>query len=436
MVGAAATLDEARVTAFPRAPIGRHIDPEPQTTHGRSSDHLVRPTPRFEGAKHAQELALDWPTKGGSMPNMSTDNRLTRVRAVTTTSDERSDVHLNSNSRDRRAVEAFAAHDGPELHFAKEAVEKLLADEARHPLIVSVMGQTGVGKSTLANAIFGTDLETGAVRPTTKQLQEIRTDHDGHELRFYDLPGLGEGSSEDQAYVDLYRDTLDRSDIVIWAVHADSRSVSFDRHALEQLLDSQPPSAAAELFSKISFVLTKADLATTEPWILGLLPDAQAKFAPRAQGAALLGQKAEYFRDALIEPFAHLMSAHTYNDAGFDLSLPSFRSDQDVVTYEGAMSQATLDNLRGDYPQFEAIFNRLWHNYEVIPCSARYRFNLVKVMLLILNRLGPLALGRFRQFLNVDNLDQLPFAVAKTYRNFLVVDPHAGRVVADIASDL
>jgi uncharacterized protein len=345
-------------------------------------------------------------------------------------------VHTNRNVGNGQAAEPVLLRDGSEPDHAKEAVEKLLANEARRPLIVSVMGQTGVGKSSLVNAIFGTQLETGEVRPTTKHPQEVRTDHDGHELGFCDLPGLGEGSSEDQAYLELYRETLDRSDIVIWAVHADSRSVSFDRQALEQLLDAQPTKLAVELFSKISFVLTKADLATTEPWILGLLADEQAKFAPRAHGAALLGQKAEYFREALVEPFGHLMRAQTYNDAGFDLSLRSFSADEDVVTYEGYMSRATLQNLCGEYPQFEALFRRLWQNYEVIPCSARYRFNLVKVMLLVLNRLGPLALGRFRHFLNVDGLDQLPLGVAKTFRNFLVVDPYARRVVHDLAADL
>jgi hypothetical protein len=51
-------------------------------------------------------------------------------------------------------------------------------------------------------------------------------------------------------------------------------------------------------------------------------------------------------------------------------------------------------------------------------------------MLLVLNRLGPLAVGHF---LNVDNLDHLPLGVAKTFRNFIVVDPRERRVVRDVA---
>jgi GTP-binding protein EngB required for normal cell division len=346
-----------------------------------------------------------------------------------------------SGEKDSEAVAAVKSSlpeglEPEDAQRARAAVEKLLADEDRRALVVSVMGQTGVGKSSLVNALFDTHLETGAVKPTTKHPQDVLTDHNGHQLMFWDLPGIGEGGVEDQAYLTLYRETLARSDVVLWAVHADSRSVSFDRQALEHLLEGQPLEVARELFSKISFVLTKADLATTDPWVLGLLPQGEAKFAPRVTSVKVLAEKAEYFRESLLEPFGHLMQAETYNDSGFDLSLPSFTSDDYLVTHHGYMTRATLTGLRNEYPQFESIFLRLWQNYEVMPCSARYRFNLVNVMVLVLNRLGPLAVGRFRHFLNVDALDHLPLGVAKSFRNFVVINPRERRIVYDIASQL
>src|SRR4051794_1312527 len=114
------------------------------------------------------------------------------------------------------------ALDPEETKAAVKAVQELLEEEAARPLVVSVMGQTGVGKSSLVNALFGTDLMTGAVKPTTKQPQEIVTETElGHRLVFWDLPGLGEGGPVDDAYIDIYRRTLRDSDIAIWALHAD-----------------------------------------------------------------------------------------------------------------------------------------------------------------------------------------------------------------------
>jgi uncharacterized protein len=175
------------------------------------------------------------------------------------------------SERDRREAVAAATSRFPEgmepedAERARAGVENMLAEEGRRALVVSVMGQTGVGKSSLVNALFGTHLQTGAVKPTTKHPQDVLTGHNGHQLMFWDLPGIGEGDVEDQAYLTLYRETLARSDVNLWAVHSDSRAVTFDRQALEHLLAGQPPEVERELFSKISFVLTKADLATSDP---------------------------------------------------------------------------------------------------------------------------------------------------------------------------
>jgi putative ribosome biogenesis GTPase RsgA len=47
----------------------------------------------------------------------------------------------------------------------EEDLRRRIEAEQRKPLVVVVAGQTGVGKSSLINALFGTQLEVDDVRP-------------------------------------------------------------------------------------------------------------------------------------------------------------------------------------------------------------------------------------------------------------------------------
>ena len=54
---------------------------------------------------------------------------------------------------------------------------------------IVISGKTGVGKSTLVNAIFGKKIaETGTGRPITQEIKEITTTD--YPLRLYDTVGL------------------------------------------------------------------------------------------------------------------------------------------------------------------------------------------------------------------------------------------------------
>lgn len=62
---------------------------------------------------------------------------------------------------------------------------------------LAVFGKTGVGKSTLVNAIFGSEVaETGVGRPVTQGLVYYR--HPGGLLGLYDSEGFETGDSGDE----------------------------------------------------------------------------------------------------------------------------------------------------------------------------------------------------------------------------------------------
>src|SRR5690349_13141358 len=110
--------------------------------------------------------------------------------------------------------------------------EKVIKDRievARNkPLVVVVMGQTGVGKSSLINALFNTNLKTNDTQPETKIPEKhIEKTRNGHEIWFWDMPGIGESSSADSRYINEYRQKILEADVALWLCHADSRSVTF-----------------------------------------------------------------------------------------------------------------------------------------------------------------------------------------------------------------
>ncbi|EMN5249430.1 50S ribosome-binding GTPase [Enterobacter roggenkampii] len=95
--------------------------------------------------------------------------------------------------------------------------------------VIGIMGKTGVGKSSLCNALFRSEVcAVNAVEACTRQPQRVRLRFGSHYLTLVDLPGVGESVTRDGEYRELYRDLMPQLDMVLWVLKADDRAFAVE----------------------------------------------------------------------------------------------------------------------------------------------------------------------------------------------------------------
>jgi uncharacterized protein len=114
----------------------------------------------------------------------------------------------------------------------QEQVEKLrhwLAQTFSYEPKVGILGKTGVGKSSLCNAVFGKDTaKVTDVESCTREAQEIPGRLGSGNITLVDMPGIGESRERDREYKDLYSKHLPEFDLVLWVLKADDKTFSSD----------------------------------------------------------------------------------------------------------------------------------------------------------------------------------------------------------------
>lgn len=119
----------------------------------------------------------------------------------------------------------------------KEKIEGKLREMRNYVPKVGVLGKTGVGKSSLCNALFGRDIcAIGDVEACTRDPQKVILSFgNSGGLELIDVPGVGESSERDKEYDELYQKLLPELDLVFWVFKGDDRAVAVDEKFYKRL---------------------------------------------------------------------------------------------------------------------------------------------------------------------------------------------------------
>lgn len=136
------------------------------------------------------------------------------------------------------------------LQRIKEKVNKIRSYTPK----VGIFGNSGVGKSSLCNALFGKDVaKISDVEACTREPQEILIGSKSGGMILIDVPGIGEDPTHQKQYTELYKSLTPELDLVLWAIKADDRNYASGIEAYKEIFNSDqeaPP---------VLFVITQTD---------------------------------------------------------------------------------------------------------------------------------------------------------------------------------
>ncbi|EFH6844607.1 TPA: GTPase family protein [Escherichia coli] len=139
--------------------------------------------------------------------------------------------------------------------WVSERIQHQVSQLTNYEPVIGIMGKTGVGKSSLCNALFADKVSpVSDVTACTRDPLCFRLQVGEHAMIIVDLPGVGESERRDVEYAELYRQQLPRLDLVLWLIKADDRALAVDEHFYREVI--------GEAYRhKVLFVISQVDKA-------------------------------------------------------------------------------------------------------------------------------------------------------------------------------
>lgn len=137
--------------------------------------------------------------------------------------------------------------------WASERILHQVSQLTNYVPVIGIMGKTGVGKSSLCNALFADKVSpVSDVTACTRDPLCFRLQVGEHAMTIVDLPGVGESERRDVEYAELYSQQLPRLDLVLWLIKADDRALAVDEHFYREVI--------GEAYRhKVLFVISQSD---------------------------------------------------------------------------------------------------------------------------------------------------------------------------------